>query len=99
MVTNMSGKGWRSTKKSTKHGNSKPCKKPQNRSDCSSLKNKKLQKQFLRREKKLASVSSNPRFIPSIHELPGGCSAGVLACEFTGRDACATGRFMESLQD
>ena len=46
-------------------------------------------------------------------ELPGGCSAGVLACEFTGRparcscwrrdaaatrrrDACATGRFMES---
>src|SRR6266478_1175982 len=49
------------------------------------------------------------------HELPGGCSAGVLACEFTGRparclcwrrdaaatrrrDACATGRFMESVE-
>src|SRR5437867_1711213 len=47
-------------------------------------------------------------------ELPVGCSAGVLACEFSGRparcwcwrreaaatrrrDACATGRFVESL--
>src|SRR6266550_476312 len=86
MVTNMSGKGWRSTKKSTKHGNSKPCKKPQNQSDSSSLKNKKLQKQFLRRageRRHFLSVS------PLSDSLPARSSRGERA-KPRKRFACRT---------